>query len=111
MSWSWEVVDISLRIDGTRAVLDFGPAALSPEDIELRIQQVVPLLSLLLEADIVQDSLEEPEFWKRFRGSAAQNMIVEGAIWSATLQAELLTHIVTGRESIASHGFPEFGDE
>jgi hypothetical protein len=94
------MVDVSLRIDGTSVVLDCGPVAPSINDLELRLQQILPLLELLLEADVVHDSLEEPEFWKRFQGVTAQYLKVENAISSATLQAELLVQIITGRDEV-----------
>jgi hypothetical protein len=105
------VVDIIVKVDGNRVVLDWGSVGLQPESVEGRLQQVIPLLELLLEAEINLMSLAESELEKRFRGVLAQNMIVEAAILSAKEQSELLSHIITGQESIADHGFPEFGDE
>jgi hypothetical protein len=97
-----EMVDVSLRIDGTSVLLDCGPVALSQDDLELRMQQILPLLKLLLEADLIYGSLEEPEFWQQFSRVTAQYLMVEGAIRSATLEAELLVHIITGQDEGAT---------
>jgi hypothetical protein len=105
------VVDIRLKVDGNRAVLDYGSIALSSEQVEERVKQILPLLAKLLAADVAEMSLTETELHKRFRGIAAQNMIVEATIHSTILHAELLSEIASGRESIADHGFPEFADE
>jgi len=105
------LVEISLKMEGTRAVLDCGPIALEPANIEERVRQMLPMLQRLIDADIAEISLSEPTLEKRSRGIAAQSMMVQAALASAAAQAGLLAEIVSGRESIADHGFPEFGDE
>jgi hypothetical protein len=105
------MVEIKLDVNGTTAILDCGPIALPPDVLKERVRLVLPLLERLLEADLTQVSLTDPILEKRFRGIAAQSMMVEAALASTTAQADLLTDIVAGRESIADHGFPEFGDE
>ncbi len=105
------MVEISLRMEGTSAVLDCGSIALTPEDIEERVRQIRPLLERLLEADIAHMSLSAKMLESRLRGIAAQYMMTDAAVASATVQAELLADIISGRESIADHGFPELVDE
>lgn len=105
------MVEISLRIEGTKAVLDCGLITLTPGQIEERVRQITHLLERLLEADIALMSLSDPMAESRMRGIAAQNMMMDAAISSATVRAELLKDIISGRESIANHGFPEFVDE
>lgn len=98
-------------MEGSKAVLDCGPIPLTPWDIEERVRQITPLLERLLEADIALMSLSDPEPESRLRGIAAQSMIADAAILSAMVRAELLADIISGRESIADHGFPEFGGD
>lgn len=105
------MVEIDLKMHGTNAVLDFGQFALDAKSIEDRVRQILPLLQWLIEADLVEISLAEPVLQKRFRGIAAQSLMVEAALLSVVGQAELLVDIASGHESIADHGFPEFGDE
>lgn len=105
------MVEINCRIDGTSVTLDCAPSDLDPVNIEDRIQQVLPLLKRLLDADVAFGTLPEPILEKRYRGIAAQSMKVEAAILSTVLQAELLASVIAGRESISDHGFPEFDDE
>jgi hypothetical protein len=98
-------------MEGQSARLDFGPMALEPEDIERRVRQILPIVERLLAAEVTKMSLDDSTLQKRFRGIAAQDMVVDAAIWATALQAELLMDIVSGSESIADHGFPEFSDE
>lgn len=105
------MVEISLRIDGSCAILDIGPVELEPEDVEARVRQILPILERLLEADIAKLSLDDSTLQKRFRGIAAQDMIVDFAISAAAQQAAILSDIVSGNESIADHGFPEYAEE
>jgi hypothetical protein len=104
------MVEITLAVNGTTATLECDPNALPAEIIEERVRLVLPLLELLFEADLAQASLPDSVLEIRFRGIAAQRMMVEAALASATAHAGLLGDIVTGRESIADHGFPEFAD-
>jgi hypothetical protein len=56
-------------------------------------------------------ALDDSSLQVRCRGIAAQDMIVDFAISAAALQAALLSDIVSGSESIADHGFPEYAEE
>jgi hypothetical protein len=105
------MVEITLAVNGTTATLECDPSALPAEIIDERVRMVLPLLELLFEADLAQASLPDPVLEKRFRGIAAQRLMVEAALASVTAHAGLLGDIVAGRESIADHGFPEFADE
>lgn len=105
------MVEIGLKVDGSTALLDFGSISLGTAEVEERLRQFLPILEHLLDADVSKMLLTEEQLRKRFRAFSAQEMVVDAGLWSVRQNALLLGQIISGGESIADHGFPEFADE
>lgn len=105
------MVEIGLKVEGRTALLDFGSISLGPEEVEDRLRQLLPILEHLLDADVSKMLLTEEQLRTRFRAFLAQEVVVDAGLWSVRQNALLLGRIITGSESIADHGFPEFADE
>jgi hypothetical protein len=102
--------DIELKVNGARVTIDFTHANLSTETLLERAEEILPLLSSLIEADDACLKLTSGDLANRLRGCLAMNMMCQHATQKAIEQAILLRKIADGSEAIADHGFPEFSD-
>lgn len=100
---------VAVEVVGSRVVLDFSGTDLCVETLTERTHEILPLLYALMLADSCWLKLSDDELDTRGRGCAAINMMCQQATINATKMADLLRAIADGSETIADHGFPEFG--
>lgn len=86
-------------------------ASLPLEELQSRVNQLLPVLAAILEADTICDQLDAQTASKRHTAIAARDLIYQYKVYEASEAARLIGRIASGEESIANHGFPEFGSD
>lgn len=102
---------IAVNVIDTRAELDlsyFIPA-LSEEEVMSVLEDTVPLLIALLEAQLAWTSTTDLKRLQLVQVHLSLGMMTQAAISSAVYRARVQKDVVQERASIDDLGFPEFG--
>ncbi|WP_162685668.1 hypothetical protein [Roseovarius amoyensis] len=101
-------VSATVKVEGSRVALQLAGTQGIEDEIEGRVDEVLPLLLAFLNADREWASLSEDVQEGRFLAYNAQNLVCLAELTRVIKRATLLADIVSGDESIGDHGFPEF---
>lgn len=89
---------------------EFMPS-LSEEEVLSVLDDLLPLLSAMLETQLAWTSITDERREKLIRAHLSLGMMTQAAITVATNRANIQRKVVEERAEIDDFGFPEFGSE
>lgn len=104
------MINIRPEVSNNSISLEFRDLdlVLHMEAILVALEEVVPLLSKLIEAELTWAQLSDEEQVKRLHGHLAMGLSVQGYIALAVEKSNIQKEFLLGNTGLSDIGFPEF---
>jgi ferritin-like protein len=102
--------ELKLELEGSRLIIDLGVDRTEQGSLPERVQQILPLLATLVEADAAWSVQIDENIRTRARDRATAELYAQVALSEAIKHARRLYSVCVGNSTMVTYGIVELDD-